>query len=153
MLLIGGCCLSGDSVQISVPEVLDCGYCLGLFPPFQCLQDLEEAPSGTHSWSLWIWHHFSVILCRSWSRSQPWNHRGGAGTVLWAPRVESFLVTKGKLFTFVWLDRVHPFRGSQFPGLCEEGCPSSEGLLLVNVLYSNSKRWTASQGKPGSSHL
>ena len=31
---------------------------------------------------------------------------------------------------------VHPFMDFQLPGLFEEGCPSSDELLLVHVFYS-----------------
>jgi hypothetical protein len=45
----------------------------------------------------------------------------------------------GKLFMFGQLDCFHPFGDFQLPGLFEEGCQSSDELLLVNVFYSSSR--------------
>ena len=42
------------------------------------------------------------------------------------------------------LDGAHPFGDFQLPGLFEEGCQSSDELLLVHVFYSNSRHRAAS---------
>jgi len=70
---------------------------------------------------------------------------GGTGAVWWKQLVcLPVLIGWGKLFMSGQLDCVHLFGDFQVPRFLEEGCQSSDELLLVNVFYSNSRHGAAS---------
>lgn len=57
--------------------------------------------------------------------------------------VDPVLITGSKHLLLGQHDGVPPL-GLQLPGLSEEGCQSSDELLLVHVFYSNSRHPAAS---------
>ena len=141
MLFVGSCHLSSDPV----PEASVCGPHLGPFPPFSAPPGLG-GPTGPRSWSLcwsgWAWRRSSGAPHRSWSWSQPQRHPGGTGAVPWKQLVCRTNSHRREQVLYAWPAWQCP--PIQLPRLFEEGCQSSDELLLVHVFYSNSRHRAAS---------
>ena len=80
---------------------------------------------------------------RSWSWSQPQSHPGDTGAVPCKQLVCGTSSHRREQVLYVW-PAWWCYRDFQLPGLFEEGCQSSDELLLVHAFYSNSRHPAAS---------
>ena len=147
-LLVGRCHLSSDSVQISLSLRHQFAVLiLVLFHHLQPLQGLEDPLGHDLGASAKVAGHDAFPLT-------PPRDLGHGANPSATPEVQvpwKQLVCRTSshhreqvLGQLGQLDSAHPFGDFQLPGLFEEGCQSSDELLLVHVFYSNSRHCAAS---------
>ena len=118
---------------------------LVLFHHFQPLQGLEDPPGHALGASAEVAGHDTIPDAphRSWSCSQPQSHPGDTGAVPCKQLVCGTSSHCREQVLYAW-SAWRCYRDLQLPGLFEEGCQSSDELLLVHAFYSNSRHPAAS---------